>query len=90
MKSHTGESPVDIINKSFSDIVKAPTLDVTQRTVAAHGLPSSQPAGSNEDTNKKKSKKTSKRTRVPSLSPEAQVQKKKASQFAVTDFLKSK
>ena len=58
MKSHTGESPVDIINKSFSDIIKAPTLKVTRRTVAAHGLSSSQPAGSNEDTNKKKSKKT--------------------------------
>ena len=38
MKSHTGESPVDIINKSFSDIVKAPALKVTRSTVAARGF----------------------------------------------------
>ena len=62
MKSHTGESPVDIINKSFSDIVKAPALKVTRSTVAAHGLPSSQPVGTKEDTNKKSLRKLQKGT----------------------------
>ena len=89
MKSHTGESPLDIINQSFSDIVKAPKV-TRSHTKAAHGLSSSQPVVANEDTNKKKNKKMSKRQRAASMSPEMQVQKKKANQFSVSDFLKSK
>ena len=87
MKSHTGESPLDIINQSFSDIVKAPKA-TRSHTKAAHGLSSSQPAVSNEDASKKKTKKMSKRQRAASMSPEMQVQKKKANQFSVSDFLK--
>ena len=68
--------------------MKAPVTRSTAK--GAHGLPTHQPTDSNVDINKKKGKKNSKKSKATSLSTEAQVQKKKANQFTVSDFLKSK
>ena len=72
----------------FSDIVKAPVTRSNAK--GANGLLTNQPDDSNVNISKKKGKKNSKKSKATTLSTEAQVQKKKATQFTVSDFLKSK
>ena len=88
MQSHTGENPLESINQLFSDIVKAPVTRSNAK--GANGLLTNQPDDSNVNISKKKGKKNSKKSKATTLSTEAQVQKKKATQFTVSDFLKSK
>ena len=69
MKSHTGESPVKIIDQSFADIIKSPSsfINAGQNTRNPKMSYSQSPKGTRES---KTSTLTSKRMRGVSVSPD--------------------